>query len=100
MIYDMSFLSILLVFENCNFRSLKVLENFLNFVVLVCYEPCTKQACFWSAYHCGTTADGPVFMSFQLLVLYIHLHQGGYVFGRLCLFVCLSVCLSVCVSAR
>jgi len=34
------FLSILLVLENCNFRSLKVLEKCLNFVLSVCYEPC------------------------------------------------------------
>ena len=32
-------LSILLVLENCNFRSLKVLEKSLNFVLSVCYEP-------------------------------------------------------------
>jgi len=36
----MSFLSILMVLENCNFRSLKVLEKSLNFVLSVCYEPC------------------------------------------------------------
>ena len=37
------FLSILLVLENCNFRSLKVLEKSLNFVLSVCYEPCKRD---------------------------------------------------------
>ena len=31
---------LILVLENCNFRSLKVLEKSLNFVLSVCYEPC------------------------------------------------------------
>jgi len=32
-----------LVLENCDFRSLKVIEKSLNFVLSVCYEPCDIQ---------------------------------------------------------
>jgi len=37
----------ILVLENCKFRSLRVLEKSLNFVLWVCYEPCFRSSLRW-----------------------------------------------------
>jgi len=46
-----------LVLENCNFRSLKVLEKSLNFVLSVCYEPCLRLKCTKFDFGWGSAPD-------------------------------------------
>jgi len=46
-----------LVLENCSFRSLKVFEKSLNFVLSVCYEPRIAAAALAAVIQCVVDDD-------------------------------------------